>query len=241
MTLTVAAAFLVGLVGSVHCLGMCGGISGALSLGTAGRHRVLGPLLNSAGRVTTYILGGALVGALGWGLIELLGVPTWGYWLLWFTAALFVIMGLSMLFRLPGLLWLEQGGARLWRHLAPLARRSFMLRGPLGAYAAGLVWGWLPCGLVYTMLAAAAASGSPAQGAALMASFGLGTSLAMATTGYAAGSGGAALRRRVWLRRPVGALLVLVGVWTALGAGALFAGSDGATGQPPPTAAYSGP
>lgn len=62
MNLTLAAAFLVGLAGSVHCLGMCGGISAALSLGTAGRHRVLGPVLNSAGRVTTYVLGGALVG-----------------------------------------------------------------------------------------------------------------------------------------------------------------------------------
>lgn len=244
MNLTLAAAFLVGLAGSVHCLGMCGGISAALSMGTAGRHRVLGPVLNSAGRVTTYVLGGALVGALGWGLLELLGVPALGRGLMWFTAALFVIMGVSMLFRLPGLLWLERGGARLWRHLAPLARRSFLLRGPLGAYAAGLVWGWLPCGLVYTMLAAAAASGSPLHGAALMASFGLGTSLAMATTGYAAASGGAGLSQRAWLRRPVGALLVLVGVWTALGAGAVFPGAGQGlgepAGQPPSTAAYSG-
>lgn len=220
MNLTLAAALLVGLVGSVHCLGMCGGISAALGMASGDRRRWLGPLLNSAGRVSSYTAAGAVAGALGWGLLELLSVPGWGGLLVWFTAGMFILIGLSMLFRLPGLLLLERGGARVWARLQPLAARAFRLRGPAGAYLAGLLWGWLPCGLVYSMLAAAAASGSPLRGALLMACFGLGTSLAMATTGYAAGRGG--LQARAWLRRPVGALLVLLGLWTALGPGEAY-------------------
>jgi uncharacterized protein len=237
VNLTLVAALLVGLVGSVHCLGMCGGISAALSLGTGDRRRWLAPMLNSAGRVTTYMAGGAVVGALGWGLLELLAVPGWGRLLVWFTALMFVLMGASMLFRVPGLLLLERGGARLWRRLQPLAARSFRLRGPGGAYLAGLVWGWLPCGLVYSMLAAAAASGSPLRGALLMGCFGLGTSLAMAATGYAAGAG-AGLEQRRWLRRPVGVVLVLVGLWTALAPGQLLPARGADAGQAAVSGAY---
>ena len=217
MTLTIAGAFLVGLVGSgVHCLGMCGGIASALAMGTSDSRRWLAPLLNSAGRVSTYIAGGAVVGALGWSLVEGLGLHGLGRILTWFTGALFVLMGLSLAFTLPGLQLLERAGARVWARMRPLAQRSFQLRGPLGAYAAGLIWGWLPCGLVYTMLAAAAASASPLTGAMLMGSFGVGTSLAMAATGYAAGAGAASLPRRVGLRRAAGALLIILGLWVVL-------------------------
>jgi len=217
MNLTIAGAFLVGLVGSgVHCLGMCGGIASALAMGTRDARRWLAPLLNSAGRVSTYIVGGAVVGALGWSLVEGLGLHGLGRVLTWFTGALFVLMGVSLVFTVPGLQLLERAGARVWARMRPLAQRSFRLRGPLGAYAAGLVWGWLPCGLVYTMLAAAAASASPLSGALLMGSFGVGTSLAMAATGYAAGAGPARLSRRAGLRRVAGVLLIGLGVWVVL-------------------------
>lgn len=227
MMLTLGAALLVGLAGSVHCLGMCGGIAGALALGDPGRHRVLRPLLNSGGRITSYALAGALAGGLGWilsgggdaphaaghqghgghdgpGIGMILGI---------LTALLFIGIGVSMLTRLTPLRFIEQAGARLWRAVQPRAARLLPARGAAGAWFAGMLWGWLPCGLVYTMLVAAAASGSPLRGAALMLAFGLGTTAAVAGAGIAAGSG-RWMRQQHRLRRPAGALLLLFGLWT---------------------------
>ena len=224
--LTLAAAFLVGLAGSVHCLGMCGGIAGALALGGQARHRVLVPLLNSGGRITSYALAGALAGGVGWILAGGAatghaghgghgdpGGPGIGTLLQLLTALLFIGIGLSMLSRLTPLRFIEQAGARLWRAVQPRAARLLPAGGPAGAWFAGMLWGWLPCGLVYTMLAAAAASGSPLRGAALMLAFGLGTTAAVAGAGMAAGSG-RWMQQRHRLRWPAGALLLLFGLWT---------------------------
>lgn len=224
--LTLAAAFLAGLAGSVHCLGMCGGIAGALALGGPAHHRVLGPLLNSGGRITSYALAGALAGGLGW-LLAGPGGPGghaghggahepafgMGSLLQLLTALLFLGIGLSLLTRLAPLQFLERAGARAWRLLQPRAARMLPAGGAAGAWFAGMLWGWLPCGLVYTMLVAAAASGSPLQGAGLMLAFGLGTTAAVAGAGIAAGSG-RWLRARQQLRRPAGALLLLFGLWS---------------------------
>jgi uncharacterized protein len=228
--LTLAAAFLVGLAGSVHCLGMCGGIAGALALSGQARHRVLVPLLNSGGRITSYALAGALAGGIGLilaggtasghagheghgdpgGLGQGLGMGTL---LQLVTALLFIGIGLSMLTHLTPLRFIEQAGARLWRAVQPRAARLLPAGGPAGAWFAGMLWGWLPCGLVYTMLVAAAASGSPLRGAALMLAFGLGTTAAVAGAGIAAGSG-RWMQQRHRLRWPAGALLLLFGLWT---------------------------
>lgn len=221
--LSLAAAFLVGLAGSVHCLGMCGGIAGALALGGANRHQVLVPLLNSGGRITSYALAGTLAGGLGWMLAGGAdaghaghgdhGTLGMGMLLQLLTALLFVGIGLSMLTRLTPLRFIEQAGAWLWRFVQPRAARLLPAGGLSGAWFAGMLWGWLPCGLVYTMLAAAAASGSPLRGAALMLAFGLGTTAAVAGAGMAAGSG-RWMRQRHRLRLPAGALLLLFGLWT---------------------------
>jgi sulfite exporter TauE/SafE len=227
--LTLAAAFLVGLAGSVHCLGMCGGIAGALALGGPARHRVLVPLLNSGGRITSYALAGALAGGLGWILAggaaaghaghgghgDHGGHGALGMGMLFqlLTALLFIGIGLSMLTRLTPLRFIEQAGARLWRIVQPRAARLLPAGRVSGAWFAGMLWGWLPCGLVYTMLAAAATSGSPLRGAALMLAFGLGTTAAVAGAGMAAGSG-RWMQQRHRLRKPAGALLLLFGLWT---------------------------
>jgi len=225
VTASLLAALLVGLAGSVHCLGMCGGISGALALGTGSRGRWLAPLLNSAGRVSSYALAGTLAGGASWTLVRLAGESHADHaagagplmlLLHGLTALLFILIGLAMLGGrgFAPLAWLEAAGARLWRHWEPLARRALPARGAAGAYAAGLLWGWLPCGLVYSMLAVAASSASPWRGALLMAAFGLGTSFAVIAAGVAAGSGGGWMRQRHRLRRPAGALLIVFGLWT---------------------------
>jgi sulfite exporter TauE/SafE len=202
------AALLAGLVGSVHCLGMCGGIAGAL--GMAGGGRASFAAAYSAGRIASYAVAGAIAGAIGAGLAGAAGL---GPWLRLVMGIVLVLLGLQVALNLKLLAPLEAAGANLWRRLAPIARRLVPPRHVGQALALGALWGWLPCGLVYGMLAAAAGSGSALGGAAFMAMFGLGTAPAMIGVAWASGRGGTFLTAR--RRRALGWLLVLFGAWTA--------------------------
>ncbi len=206
------AAFLgamaaLGLASGLHCIGMCGGIVTAFSAGR-GRRWTHTAVFN-AGRITSYTVAGALVGALGG--------------LAWYASggqnALYVLANVVLIFvglHLAGLQspmrWLEKLGAPLWRRLQPLAARLIQVRTLGGAYRAGLAWGWLPCGLVYGALVASAFAGSPAGGAAGMAAFGLGTAPWLLAAGVAAA------RLRGWMSRRgvrlgVGGAVLGFGVW----------------------------
>lgn len=203
-----AAALLAGLVGSVHCFGMCGGISGAL--GMAGGGRAGFAIAYSAGRIASYAVAGAMAGAIGAGLAGAAGL---GPWLRLVMGLVLVLLGLQIAVNLRLLAPLEAAGARLWQRLAPVARRFVPPRHAGQALALGALWGWLPCGLVYGMLAAAAGSGTAANGALFMAVFGLGTAPAMVGLAWASGRGGHWLTAR--RRRALGWLLVAFGAWTA--------------------------
>jgi sulfite exporter TauE/SafE len=202
------AALLGGFIGSVHCFGMCGGIAGAL--GMAGGGKASFAVAYSAGRIASYMVAGAIAGAIGAGLAGAAGL---GPWLRLLMGIVLVLLGLQVALNLKLLAPLEAAGANLWRRLAPLARRLVPPRHAGQALALGALWGWLPCGLVYGMLAAAAASGTALNGALFMAVFGLGTAPAMVGLAWASGRGGS------WLtagrRRALGWLLVLFGAWTA--------------------------
>ena len=171
--LTLLSAVVIGWLGGVHCLGMCGGIVSALALSApqAGRSRIL--LAYNLGRCVTYMVLGCLAGALGQLSTQALGVaPT----VLYALANLLLIgMGLYLL----GIPWLvrplEQGGQHLWRHIEPLSRRLFPVNTLPRALGVGLLWGFLPCGLVYSALATAFAAGSAVAGGVWMAAFALGT------------------------------------------------------------------
>ena len=202
------AALLGGLVGSVHCLGMCGGIAGAL--GMAGGGRASFAAAYSAGRIASYAVAGAIAGAVGAGLAGAAGV---GPWLRLAMGAVLILLGLQVALNLKLLAPLEAAGATLWRRLAPLARRLIPPRHAGQALALGALWGWLPCGLVYGMLVAAAASGSAGGGALFMAVFGLGTAPAMIGLAWASGRGGRLLTAQ--RKRALGWLLVVFGAWTA--------------------------
>lgn len=202
------AALVAGLVGSVHCFGMCGGIAGAL--GMAGGGRASFAVAYSAGRIASYAVAGAIAGGVGAGLAGAAGL---GPWLRLVMGIMLVLLGLQVALNLKLLAPLEAAGASLWRTLAPVARRLVPPRNTAQALALGLLWGWLPCGLVYGMLAAAAASGGPLHGAAFMAVFGLGTAPAMIGLAWASGRGGRWLTIR--RRRALGWLLVVFGAWTA--------------------------
>ncbi len=170
---TVFALFLVGLLGGTHCVGMCGGIVGALSLGGPARWSM--HLAYNAGRVVSYAAAGAIAGALGSVGMGLEGqVPAR---LIFYLLAnlMLVALGLYLIGVTRTLAPVERLGQHLWRHIQPLTRRFLPARTLAQAFPLGLLWGWLPCGMVYSALATALAAGSAERGALLMLAFGLGT------------------------------------------------------------------
>ena len=169
-----AALFLVGLLGGGHCVGMCGGIVGALAAQGATTPWRL-HLAYTAGRIFSYCLAGALAGAVG-GLGTSFGALAGAQWLLYVLANLMLVaLGIYLMGFTASLSAVERLGQALWRRLAPLGKRFLPARTVGQALPLGMVWGWLPCGLVYSALATALASGSAGRGALSMLTFGLGT------------------------------------------------------------------
>lgn len=185
--LSFIAAFTIGFMGSLHCIGMCGGISSALSTAVKSATSTLArqfgyPLLYSTGRILSYSVAGAIAGLLGHQFRELLGGH--GPSLLrMFAGVMMILLGLYISGWWHILNHLERAGARLWKSISPLTRRLIPIDNPLKALALGMLWGWLPCGLVYSALAWSVGAESPWQGALLMLSFGLGTLPAMLGVG----------------------------------------------------------
>ncbi len=206
------AAFILGLLGSSHCIVMCGGISAALGMGAAPGQRQRSLVLFQVGRVATYMLLGAGLGALAAGIAGVHGLVLPALRIL--SGVLLLAMGLYVANWWAGLTWLERGGQLLWRRVEPLARRRLPISSPGDALAVGLFWGFLPCGLIYTALAWTATTASWQQSALLMGAFGLGTTPAMLATGLAAQRLAGLLSRR-GLRAMAGVMLIAAGAWTA--------------------------
>jgi sulfite exporter TauE/SafE len=215
--LILLAPFLIGLASALHCVGMCGGIIGALSLSLPPAVRARrAPLLAytvtfSLGRILSYALAGALLGGLGGGLFGALS-PGFGHALLRGLAALLLIgMGLYLAGWFPKFARLEHLGAPLWRRLEPLGQRLLPVRTPAQALGFGLVWGWLPCGLVYSTLLWSASSGSAGRGALYMLAFGVGTLPAVLATGMLTGWITWLMRQRA-TRTAIGVSLIAFGL-----------------------------
>lgn len=215
------AAFLVGLLGGVHCVGMCGGIVGALTFGLPAEvrqspARVFPYLLAyNLARISAYTVAGGLMGALGWLAMDLVALNA-AQQVLQVLAGLFMIMlGLYLAGWWAGLARVERAGGVIWRQIEPFARRLLPVRSPRQALLLGFLWGWLPCGLVYSTLIWALASGSPTQGALLLLGFGLGTLPNLLLMGVFAAQLGRFLRQS-WVRALAGGAVVLFGIYTAL-------------------------
>jgi hypothetical protein len=177
---TLLAALVAGFAGSTHCLAMCGGIVGALGLSSRAAAERSGrtlayPLAYNLGRVASYTLAGALVGGIGAGMGELAGMARVRLALQLAAGLLLLLVGLRLLGGRRGFAWMDALGARLWRHLAPLLRYFMPVSTLPRAFGAGMLWGWLPCGMAYSLLGVAWLSADPVHGAAVMAAFGLGT------------------------------------------------------------------
>jgi sulfite exporter TauE/SafE len=213
MPALLATAFLVGLAGGVHCVAMCGGIVTALNLRTEAPARglVVRQLANSLGRVVSYAAAGALAGGAGSLAVQTQRLLPAQLILLVAANALIISLGLSLAGFRSLIRPLERVGLVLWRGLRRIGVRVAPAQTPAGAFAVGLAWGWIPCGLVYGVLATALVSGSAARGAAVMAAFGLGTLPNLLAAGLAAE------RLRGLLVRPrarmlAGAVVVLLGI-----------------------------
>ncbi|MFW1676249.1 sulfite exporter TauE/SafE family protein [Pontibacter sp. JAM-7] len=178
--LALPTAFILGLLGGTHCLGMCGGIASSVALQAPAGKRGLGLLLGyNGGRVLSYSLAGALFGSFGWLLSNLelqLALRS-------LAGLMLVAMGLYIGQWWLGLTRLESAGGLIWQRLRPIAGRLLPARNIGQAFVLGSVWGWLPCGLVYSTLLWAAAAADWRSSALLMAGFGLGTLPVMLLTG----------------------------------------------------------
>lgn len=219
--ITLVSALVVGLLGSTHCVGMCGGIVGTLSLAAAGSRAQHWSFLvaYNLGRIASYAAVGALLGALGEQLFEFLPAPAARTGARLLSAGFMIALGLYLTGWWTGLGALERVGARLWRHVAPFARRLLPVRRLRQAWLVGMVWGFLPCGLVYSVLAWSLGAGSAAGGAALMAAFGAGTVPLLLVSGGFARTLGAAVRG-ARMRRICGLAVLAFGLYSLLPAGA---------------------
>jgi hypothetical protein len=199
--------FMIGLLGSVHCVGMCGGIVSAFSIASEPMKRPFkkipiaavaqvrampdGHLLEKAWRVMAYNIGrigsyataGAIAGGVVGGMRQLVNISTLqvgGYWL---ANLMLVALGLYLMDAWRGLTQLESAGQSIWRRIQPLMRHFLPLDRPWKMLAVGALWGWLPCGMVYSVLTTAMLTGSAASGAMVMLAFGLGTLPTLLTLG----------------------------------------------------------
>jgi len=218
---SLASAFILGLFSTVHCVGMCGGIIGALSLSLPDSIRqqrlphVLFISLYNLGRILSYSFAGLVVGYIGAeaaAYTDMSGGPS----MLRYTGVVLMIaIGLYLAGWLPQLSKVERIGAPVWKLLEPIGRRLVPVTTMPKALLYGLVWGWLPCGMVYFVLVWALTSGSATQGALTMAAFGLGTLPSLLTAGLAMSSLKRFTRMKM-VRQVVGILVIAMAIGTLL-------------------------
>lgn len=211
--------FLVGLLGAGHCAAMCGGIVGAFASARGyGTDRAWSlHLAYNLGRITSYAAAGAIAGALGSVALVFADMAAIRLGLLVFANLMLVALGAYLIGYTRTLASFERVGQSLWRRIQPLTGRFLPVRSTREAFPLGLLWGWLPCGLVYSSLATAVAAGSGTRGALVMLAFGLGTLPNLMLAGLLAD------RFRVAARTPAvrvaaGLVVAGLGVWGLRGA-----------------------
>lgn len=211
-------AFLVGLLGGMHCLSMCAGLVSSLTLGLDPRVRA-NPLkmlpyqlAYNFGRIAGYAVAGAIVGGFGSLLLQLGSLQTAQRVLYGLAGLAMILLGfyLAGWWRILGVT--ERLGLHLWRRVEPLGRRLLPVRRIPDALLLGFLWAWIPCGLVYSVLITAVSTGSPLDGALLMLAFGAGTLPNLLGIGLLAGAA-ARLAERPWLRQAAGLLVIGFGLY----------------------------
>lgn len=212
MEIDFLSAFVIGLLGSGHCLAMCGGISTMLTTSLPSHSKKLPLVLSyNFGRICSYGILGAIAGLTGSLTASWVGLPIMG---LKAIAGIFLILlGLYIGQWFMGLVKVEQIGKLLWQYISPFTKRFIPVNSIKKSFGLGTLWGWLPCGLVYSTLTWSMASGSTIEGAAIMICFGLGTlpSLLSVSLGVLSVK---QLLSNIYFRKIAALSLVLYGVYT---------------------------
>jgi sulfite exporter TauE/SafE len=206
-----STAFLAGLLGSGHCFGMCGGIAAGLGAMSQGRAVVPALQFNLA-RLASYAILGLLAATVLSGVSGLVPI---GRWLRVLTAVMILLIGLKFLFNFRGIEFIERGGAGLWKKILPFAMKAGSRQDAVGRLLLGVCWGFIPCGLVYSVLMTAASTANPLGGALTMLAFGIGTLPSMLGLTAAAPALASFLEDRT-VRRLIGFALVVLAIWTIL-------------------------
>ena len=211
-------ALMVGFLGGVHCLGMCGGVVGALTFSLEKKiqlswWRMLPyQLAYNSGRIMSYMLIGALFGFLGSTLGSLATFLPAQQFLQGFAGLFMIALGLYLGGWWFGIVSIEKAGQSVWRRLSPYASKFTPVKKLHQAWLYGLVWGWLPCGLVYSMLIMALSAGGALEGSLVMLAFGLGTLPNLLLMGVFAFYF-TKISRNIWVRRFAGISVMAMGVW----------------------------
>lgn len=211
--LSLITAVLLGLMGASHCLVMCGGIAAAASSSGSGKTDYSFLLLFNLGRILSYTCAGLIVSLLGLWLADSHHMAQ--QILRSFSGVLLILMGFYVARWWMVLTRLESAGQFLWRYLQPYTRKLIPIRTRPQALALGLLWGWLPCGLIYSTLAWVAANAQPGMGALTMFCFGLGTLPGILAAGIFARQIMGYIQHKNF-RQVAGLMLMLYGFWTIL-------------------------
>tara|TARA_R110001583_G_scaffold21749_1_gene82309 strand:+ start:148 stop:816 length:669 start_codon:yes stop_codon:yes gene_type:complete len=213
--LSLITAFLLGLMGASHCMVMCGGIAAAASSAThkknSSNNNLTFLLLFNLGRITSYSIAGLIVSLLGLWLADSHQIAQ--QILRSIAGVLLLLMGFYVARWWMLLTRLESAGQFIWRYIQPMTRKLIPIKSKPQALALGLLWGWLPCGLIYSTLAWVAANGEPALGALTMFCFGLGTLPGILAAGIFAQQLNKLISHS-YFRQLAGALLICYGIWT---------------------------
>jgi sulfite exporter TauE/SafE len=211
------SVFLMGLLGGVHCLSMCGGVVGMLTASLPEQVRSDSKQISlyhfnyNLGRILSYILLGAIFGLIGELLSNMLQMSVFDKVLRIFSGVLMIMVGFYIANWYMGIQALEKIGAKLWSVLQPITKRFLPVKNLKSAFLVGLFWGGIPCGLVYGALSFAIVSGSAVQGGMIMLAFGLGTLPSLLLMA------GFSLKLSEAIKRPIvrkfsGALIIILGV-----------------------------
>ncbi|NMP15504.1 sulfite exporter TauE/SafE family protein [Thalassotalea sp. Y01] len=173
MTLDFLSALLIGIAGAGHCIAMCGGISSMLTTTGDSSNQLSKALSYNLGRIASYTFFGAVAGFTGSLAIKSIGIQV--LWLKAIAAIFIILLGLYIARMWFVLTHIETAGKYLWRYIQPFAKHLLPIKNAKQALLLGVIWGWLPCGLVYSTLTWALAAGSASQGAMIMLAFGIGT------------------------------------------------------------------
>jgi len=216
------AAFIAGLLGGIHCVGMCGGIVGALTFGIDSANqsaphskKELYPYLiaYNSGRLLSYTFAGLLVGGISMLATNLPVLHNIQFALQIFAAFFMIALGLYIGGWWVGLRKIEKAGGVIWKRIEPFSRKLIPVKTPFQALILGSLWGWLPCGLVYSILFWSISTGSAIEGGLLMLSFGLGTLPMLLAMGFFA-AGLTSFIRKNWVRYLAGGIIISFGIFS---------------------------